>query len=292
MSEATVLFDAPGPRARRRHTVYGVIGLIVVLALGAALVWALRAELLDPDKWAPFADPSTWIDYFLPGLLATVQAAALAVVLSGILGFLLALARMSHVRVLSWIATAFIEFFRSVPVLMMMLFTNAVLLFNGILSGEALALTGVVTGLTLYNSSVIAELIRSGVTSLPKGQTEAGLAIGLTRQQTLTSILVPQAITAMLPALLSQLVVVLKDTALGYIISYPELIRAAQNLDAVHGNLIASFLVVAIMFILINLGLTSLAGWVGAKVAGRTSERPIMKLSANVTPPAQPSQRI
>lgn len=266
-----VLFDAPGPKARRNYAIFGTIGVILSLVIAAAIVYGLRNELLDPDYWAPIVDPDTWLYYFLPGLQATLTAAGISLVTAGVLGFLLAMGRMTHIKVVSWISTVFIEFFRAVPVLMMMLFAYAVLNYNQIVPSQILALTAVVSGLTFYNAAVIAELIRSGVRSLPSGQREAGLAIGLTRTQTQTSILVPQAITAMLPALVSQLVVVLKDTALGYIVTYPELVRAAQTLDAVQGNLIVSFVVVAVIFIVINFGLTSFAHWVERKMRTRTA---------------------
>ena len=122
-----------------------------------------------------------------------------------------------------------------------------------------LSLYGVIAGLTFYNSSVIAELIRSGVGALPTGQREAGLAIGLTPFQTLRTILLPQAITLMLPSIVSQLVVVLKDSALGFLILYPELIRSGQTLASSNGNLIPTFIVVAAIFIVINYLLTLLA---------------------------------
>jgi glutamate transport system permease protein len=142
---------------------------------------------------------------------------------------------------------------------MMMLFFYFFGLFALGITGPSLSLFGVVAGLTFYSSSVIAELIRSGVNSLPKGQREAGWALGMTPTQTLVSILLPQAITAMLPSLVSQLVVILKDTALGYIINYPELIRAGQNFSSNKGNLIPTFIVLAAMFILINYALTRVA---------------------------------
>jgi glutamate transport system permease protein len=170
--------------------------------------------------------------------------------------------RLSELRALRIVCGVFVEFFRSVPVLMMMIFSYFVGLYALGITGEALSLFGVVAGLTFYNSSVIAELIRSGVTSLPRGQREAGLSIGLTPTQTLTSILLPQAIAAMLPSLISQLVVIVKDSALGYIINYAELLRAGQNFSTLYGNLIPTLMVIAVMFIVINYLLTRLARFV------------------------------
>ncbi|MGV8850561.1 MAG: amino acid ABC transporter permease [Propionibacteriaceae bacterium] len=268
MSTQSVLFDIPGPRAVRRHRTLGALGVLLLSALLAAVVYGLRDQLTGP-LWAPFLAADTWIYYVYPGVFMTLQAALISVVLATLLGLVLGMGRLSHVRPVRWAASIFVEFFRSVPVLMMMLFAYYVFLFTIRLPGALLPILGVVIGLTLYNACVMAELLRSGVHSLPKGQREAGLAIGLSPGQTLRSILLPQAVTAMLPSLVSQLVVILKDTALGYLITYPDLIRSMTNLSAVKGNLVTSFLVAAVIFILINSLLTTLAHWIERRVAGR-----------------------
>ncbi|GAB3713665.1 amino acid ABC transporter permease [Mariniluteicoccus flavus] len=270
MSAQSVLFDAPGPRARRRNTLLTAISVVVLLAVLALVVWGMSSQL-GPEKWAPFTEADTWTQYLVPGLIGTLQAAVISVLLAGVLGILLGAGRLSQIAAIRVPVTMFIEFFRAVPVLMMMLFSYYLYLNLGLLSGFALTLAGVVTGLTLYNSCVIAELIRSGVHSLPKGQGEAGLAIGLTRGQTLATILLPQAITAMLPSLVSQLVVVLKDTALGYMISYPELLRAGQTLASGRSNTIVTFIVVGVIFVIVNYVLTTVAQWLEKKLAKRTS---------------------
>lgn len=268
MSVQNVLFDAPGPRGKVRNALIGVIGVIACLALFGVLLWGLRAQLFDPVPWLRFVEPITWTAYIIPGLLATLQAAAISIVLASIVGVLLGVARLSHVRVVRWTSTVFVEFFRAVPVLMMMLFFYSVFLYGGILSGYLLPLVSVILGLTFYNGAVIAELIRSGVRSLPKGQQEAGWALGLSRNQTLYSILLPQAITAMLPSLLSQLVVVLKDTALGAIVTYSDLLRSLQTLASTSGILVA-LIGAAVIYILINYALTSLAGLVEKRIRMR-----------------------
>jgi glutamate transport system permease protein len=277
-----VLFDVPGPKARVRHLIVAAVGALLVLALLGAVIRGLANpdnNQLTVAKWAPFVTAEAWTAYFLPGLGRTLLAAGIAVVMSLVLGVLLGVGRLSGHAVLRSACGVFVEFFRSVPVLMMMLFAFYFGLFILHISGGAVALFGVVAGLTFYNSSVIAELIRSGVNSLPRGQREAGLAIGLTGLQTLASILLPQAITAMLPSLVSQLVVILKDTALGYIITYPELLRAGQNLATTRGNLIPALIVVATMFIVINYALSRLAGYLEAR----------LRAARNIkTPPADP----
>ncbi|MGJ6978986.1 amino acid ABC transporter permease [Aestuariimicrobium soli] len=274
-SQATVVFDAPGPRGRALSRVVGLVGALLCLAVAAVLIWALRKQLLVADKWRPFTEVSAWRDYVLPGLWQTIKAAGLSVITAGVVGVLLGVGRLSHVKVISLVSGVLVEFFRSVPVLVMMFFFYFLFLQSGALSGDALPFASVVLGLTFYNGSVIAELIRSGVHSLPKGQREAGWAIGLTRDQTLWSVLLPQAITAMLPSLLSQLVVVLKDTALGYIVTYPDLLRSLTTFASNNSNILASLIVAAVIYIAINYALTSLAGWVETKVRTRRAGRAV-----------------
>lgn len=269
-AEATVLFDAPGPKAKRRYLILTIVVLVAFAAVAAGVIHGLRAQLA-PERWTPFVEPATWTFYIAPGILGTLQAAVFAVILAGILGVVLGAGRLSEKRWISVPAGIFVEFFRAVPVLIMMIFAWALLLFNGLLTGYMLLLVSVVVGLTFYNASVIAELIRSGVHSLPRGQSEAGLAVGMTRGQALRLIQLPQAIRAMLPSLVTQLVVVLKDTALGYMIGYAELLRAGQTLASVRGNLIAAFIVVGIIFIIMNYGLTTFAEWLERRMSRRTS---------------------
>lgn len=278
MSPQAVLFDAPGPKARARYRLLAIAGVVLLLAIFAFIIVRMldlpepdpairpRNNQLAPEKWAPFLTSSAWVNYLLPGLLGTVIAAVVSVVLSLVFGMLLGIGRLVQVRWVRWICGAFVEFFRSVPVLMMMLFAYQFGLRGLGITGAVLPFFGVVVGLTFYNSCVIAELVRSGVNSLPSGQKEAGLAIGLTPMATLTTILLPQAITAMLPSMLSQLVVILKDSALGYMISYGELLRSGINLSTAFGNLIPTMLVLAAMYIAINALLTSAAAKVQARL--------------------------
>jgi glutamate transport system permease protein len=269
-AEASVLFDAPGPRARRRYRVIAVVGSVGILALLYLVISALAAKgQFTADKWSPFLEPVTWTSYLLPGLRATLVAAFFSVILAIVCGILLGMGRLSEAAPVRWACGVFVEFFRAVPVLMMMLFAYYVFLFGLQISGEALPLLGVIAGLTFYNSSVIAELIRSGVGSLPKGQREAGLAIGLTPFAALRLVLLPQAITIMLPSIVSQLVVILKDSALGFLILYPELVRSGQTLASLEGNIIPTFIVIAAIFIIINYLLTRLAHYLERRLQAR-----------------------
>jgi glutamate transport system permease protein len=272
MSAESVLFDAPGPRARRRHLLLTILGAI----LGLLGLWVIVAKMnsanqLEGYMWEPFvADPTVWTAYLLPGLWGTLKAAAISVVLAGVFGLVFGMGRLSTIAWVRWVCGIVVEFFRSVPVLLMMVFAYfGYFATSNLVSAENAPLAAVVLGLTLYNGSVIAELVRSGVHSLPKGQSEAGLSLGLSPGQVLRSIQLPQALTAMLPALISQLVVVLKDTALGYVITYPELLNAAKTLGSAYANTVPAYMVAALLFILMNYGLTKVAAYVERRLKTR-----------------------
>lgn len=270
MSTQSVLFDAPGPKARVRHAISGVVISLALLAILAYLVLQLvNKGQFSAVKWRPFLTGEIWTSYLLSGILGTLEAAAISVVLAGILGLLLGVGRLSQNVGIRWIAGVFTEFFRAVPVLMMMFFAFAVYGRFGLVPSNFLALAATVTGLTFYNGSVIAELIRSGVQSLPRGQREAGLSLGLRNLGALRYILLPQAITAMLPSLISQLVVVLKDTALGYNVTYDELLNKASQIGNYKQNLIPAFMVVAALYIIINYTIARLAGTIERKLRSR-----------------------
>ncbi|MFJ4012171.1 amino acid ABC transporter permease [Streptomyces sp. NPDC090026] len=259
----SVLYDAPGPGAKRRNVLY-TVGFVALLGLGCW--WALRLMAdkgqLDWALWEPFTQAQAWTTYLLPGLGNTLKAAALAMVIALPLGALLGIARLSDHRWVRGPAGVVVEFFRAIPVLLLMLFANQFYSVSTDLDSDMRPLYAVVTGLVLYNASVLAEVVRAGILSLPKGQTEAAKAIGLRKGQTMTSILLPQSVTAMLPALVSQLVVIVKDTALGgALLAFPELLNARGTLAANYANVIPSFIVVALIFIVLNLILTSFASW-------------------------------
>jgi glutamate transport system permease protein len=152
-----------------------------------------------------------------------------------------------------------VEFFRAVPLLLMIFF-----LFYGLpflIQAPVPAFWGLVIGLTLYNGSVLAEAFRAGVKAVPRGQSEAGAAIGLRDGQIMRHILMPQAARAMLPIIVSQLVVLLKDTALGYIIAYPELLQRGSEITANYSNVVPLAIVLALIYIAINSALTLFARW-------------------------------
>lgn len=266
----SILFDAPGPRARARHRVLTGIGLLLIAGTIALVLWRLgRAGQLSGSMWGQLLQADVWTAYVVPGLLKTLQAAAVSIVLALAFGLVFGLGRLSQIAPVRWVSGAVVEFFRAVPVLLMMYFAFALYTRNNVFGVDFNSFYAVVTGLTLYNGSVIAELVRSGVHQLPKGQGEAGLSVGLTPSQTLRSIQLPQALTAMLPALVGQLVVILKDSALGTAITYPELLQQARDLGTAYGAVIPAYVLAAVLFILLNYGLTVLAGRVERRINRR-----------------------
>ncbi|QDO88997.1 amino acid ABC transporter permease [Ornithinimicrobium ciconiae] len=289
MTDTTrVLFDAPGPKARMRYRLMAVVGILLL----AAILYVVYDRLADKGqleaaRWDWVLGASAWKNYLIPGIIDTLRAAAIAIVCASVLALALAMARMSDNRVLRWLAGMMVEFFRAVPVLVMMLFIFYFLAHRGWFPSSINPLIGVVVGLTLYNSAVLCEVIRNGVASLPSGQREAGLAIGLSPSQTRRTILIPQSLTAMLPTLVSQVIVITKDTALGYIILYPELLTRARNLGSLESATLPAYVVVAVLFILLNYALSKLAEWIEnrqrrrARSAGKVG-------SANEPPPVAP----
>ncbi|MEU7766188.1 amino acid ABC transporter permease [Nocardia sp. NPDC049190] len=267
---ASVLFDAPGPKARLRNTIYSAVVLIAVLAA----VWMFYRGFADKGqftaaKWKPFLDVEVWSTYLLPGLRGTVVAALLSIVFALVVGMVFGILRQSDHRIVRWVAGTIVEVARAIPVLILMIFLFAVFSDYQVFKSDDLALAAVVTALTIYNGSVIAEIVRAGIRSLPKGQTEAAVALGMRKSQLMRLILLPQAITAMLPALISQMVVALKDSALGYQITYVEIVRSGQQLGAAEQNTVPALMVIAVVMIALNSTLTLVA----TKLEGRLRAR-------------------
>ena len=268
-SDASVLFDAPGPRTRHNQRIVAGVLLLIAIGIGVWILMQFAAKgQLDAAKWRPLLWTDVWSEYLLPGILGTLRAAAISIAAAGVIGLLLGVGRLSSVRPVRWLCSAVVEVFRAIPVLVMMLGSYALFVNRGMFPGYE-SLAGVVTGLTFYNGAVIAELIRSGVNNLPKGQAEAGLSIGLRPGQVMRSVQLPQALTAMLPSLVSQLVVVLKDTALGYVILYEELLRKADQIGSWQGNVVPALIFVAVLYIAMNYTLTTLAGLIERRTRRR-----------------------
>ena len=269
----TLLFDEPGPKAKRRIAVANVIGIVVLIALIVLVLMRLQ----DPPKgqnqltkalWLPALGGDAWMNFYIPGLISTLEAAVFAVVGAMVFGLIFGMGRLSRWRLVRIVSSVIVEFCRAVPVLLFMIFFWR--WFSFAQFGDGSAMYAVIAGLVAYNGSVIAELVRSGVHNLPSGQREAGVALGLSPVQSLLSIEVPQALIAMLPALITQLVVVLKDTALGSIITYTDLLQEARRLGSANFNILQTLVVAAVIYFIVCWLLSRLAQWLPRKMQRRT----------------------
>jgi glutamate transport system permease protein len=252
------LYDQPGPKARRRWRRLSFFFAIVMVLISAWIVMKLAAaEMLGWQQWSVLSNPEL-ITLLLTGLVATFKVAAVSLALSLVFGALLAAGMLATSRVLNGLLRLWIEIFRGLPLLLLIFFLY--------LGGPAVGIDvstfwALVIGLVLYNSAVISEIFRAGVLSLPKGQGEAAAAIGLSKAETFRIILMPQSIRRMLPALISQMVVLLKETSLGFVVSYTEFLREARTAVEYLGGTysLPIYTLVAAVYIAINCTLSWLA---------------------------------
>lgn len=260
----STLYDVPGPRARRRTA---IVSIVVIALLAAGIAWlifamaaprvtaagAVQPGLFDSSRWDIFLDAAIWRR--IAGALAgTLGMAAVGAVLALVIGFLFSFARSARNPVIRLPSTTALEFFRGMPVLLMMLFILLVFGVPPFWAG--------VWALALYNGAVIGEVLRAGIAALPRGQQEAGLVIGLTPFRVRVLIELPQAVRNMLPAIVAQLIVLVKDTALAYVISYDELLKTVvTGISNFVGNqyFFSLFLVVVALYLAVNFLLSLLA---------------------------------
>lgn len=277
----SVLYDAPGPRTRKRARRYSLLVGIAILVLIGLAMWKLAGNgQFSAEKWSALIDPGD--DRFSQvwtligeGLQSTLAAAALAVAFSLVIGTLLAVSRVTAARWYRWAVVGVVEFLRGVPVVVSIFFAARVLPSYG---ADLPTMWYLVIGLTAYNSVIIAEIVRAGVLALPKGQSEAAYSVGLTRRQVYASVLLPQAFRAMLPALISQLVVILKDTSLGAIISYEELSRTGEIIQENLDNPIQTFFIVAFIYIVINYALSKIAVYTESRIGRGRKAGPVAQV--------------
>ena len=260
----SVLFDAPGPRTQARHRLYTVISALVLALIAAFIIWRFWVEgQLTQDMWEPFVTPNIVI-FLLEGLMWTLLMAVVAVAGAVIIGAILGIAKLSQHALIRWPAWIVVEFWRAVPLLMTII---AIWFATGAQLGWP-AYWAVVIGLWLYNGSVIAEIVRAGINALPSGQAEAAYALGMRKTQAMSLILLPQAVKIMLPAIISQSIVALKDTSLGYAVLAYGLTTNGKEVFRTFDNIVPTALVLAAIYIICNLGLTWLATWAQKRYAG------------------------
>ena len=266
MSNSSVLFDAPGPKAVVRHRIYTVL---TVLALVGFVVYVLLR--LDENGqlayalWEPFVTPE-YVQAIWEGLLDTLKMAFSSIIGAVVFGLVFGIGKMSEHRWLRWPSWVVVEFFRAVPVLLMMIF-----LYFAYGLGKDATLSSywcVVIALTVYNGAVLAEVFRAGVLAVPRGQAEAAYAIGLRKAQVMNLVLLPQAVKIMLPSIISQCVVALKDTALGYYITSPGLTFVGKQIYGEFQNQVQVAIVITAIYVVVNLILTAIATWVQKRIVG------------------------
>ena len=270
------LYEAPGPRTKRL-TLIGTIISLALVCVGLALIvrqFSLTGQL-DAKYWSFFGNITTW-RYLFDGFLGTVKVAAVAAAISLVLGVVLMLGRTSGIKPLEIVCRIIIDFFRGVPSLLLIYFFYLGLPTVGV---RLSAFWMITLPVALAASGVLAEVFRAGVNAVPKGQTEAALSIGLTPGKTMFKIILPQALRIVIPSLISQLVVVVKDTTVAYVVSYPDLLQNARVLITKYDALVSVYFVIAIIYILVNYAINELSISVsrrmGQPIISRTSENPL-----------------
>lgn len=271
--QATVLYDALGPRGRRRATVVAILFAVLFAAFIGYAVYRLgQFGHLEAARWSYVTSPEI-LRYLGEGLLNNVKASAVAGVLALVLGLFLALGRLSAVAAVRVVSVGWIEFFRGFPLIMLILFPY--LLFPVYLTALP-ALWYVVIGLTLYNSAVMAEIYRAGILSLDRGQFEAASSIGLRRGQAMRLVVLPQAIRRMVPLLLTQLVILFKDSTLGVAVTYPEMLRRGETMGSFEPRVVfEAMIVTALLFLGVGLLLSRTVAFVEYRQRRRSRAAPL-----------------
>ena len=262
----SVLFDAPGPRTVRRHRVYTVLMVLVLIGLVAIVVSRFQEKgQFEADKWEVFTTPEYVRFILVEGLLETLKMAAASILGAVVLGLVLGIGKLSERTALRVPCWAVVELFRAIPVLMLMI---VFFFLYGISHGSTGPFWCVVFALTLYNGAVLAEVFRAGILAVPTGQSEAAYAIGMRKSQVVWIVLLPQAVKIMIPAIISQCVVTLKDTSLGYAIAAPGLTAVARPIYQEFHNHVPVYMVIATIYVVVNLILTVVATWVQRRFVG------------------------
>ncbi len=253
---AVILGDALGPRARRRVWIATAAATAVLAFVAVVVIRRLGShDQLEAAKWRPLTEWGV-LRFLLIGLGQTAKAAAAGMVLAIVIGVAMALGRLARNAPVRWISGVYVEFFRAIPLLLLILFAGLALPKYGI---RLSPFAGVVLALVAYNGAVLGEIFRAGILSLDRGQSEAAYALGMTYWQVMFTVLVPQAARRMVPAIVSQLVTLLKDTSLGFVISFDELLRRSEQTGEFYGNPLQAVVAAAVLYIAVNFTLSRIA---------------------------------
>lgn len=274
---ASVLYEAPGPKALVRQRIYTMVSVVGLIGVAAWFIWRLDSHgQFAYEKWEVFLTPDYVRVILVDGVLETLKMAAFAIVFAVVFGFVFGVGKLSEHTWLRWPSWLVVEFFRAIPVLLLMVFTWYTL---GI-KGDNSAFWAVVIALTLYNGSVLAEVLRAGILAVPKGQGEAAYAIGMRKTQVMSVVMLPQAVKIMIPSIISQCVVAMKDTALGLYVVAPGLTYVITQIHREFHNQVPTILVGGAIYILINLLLTSLAMWIQKRYVGEKKQLDVPMVGA------------
>lgn len=243
------LYEKPGPRMKKIIIVVTLISMIVLLGL-LYRVFALFQEngQLDAKYWAFFGKATTW-KFIGNGVAGTIKVSLIAGALSFVLGMIFMIGRISNIKSLQAICIALIEFTRGVPTLLFIYFFFLVAPQIGINLPSFWKIT---LPVAISASGVVAEVLRSGVNAVPKGQSEAALSLGMMPYNVFIKIVFPQSLRYIIPSLIAELVIVVKDTTFAYVVSFPDLMQNAKVLISNYDALVSVYLVVALIYILIN----------------------------------------
>jgi len=250
-------------------------------------LWNAVIDLL-PGNWELFRQWVYW-RYLLLGLSITARMAAVSIALSLIVGVLMAVARLSPAPIIRWLATTYIEVFRATPLLLLLFFiffgagrfntgwaggVPVVSMLVDSNNGDLTPFAAAVLALALYNSAVVAEIMRAGILSIPRGIIEASRGLGLTYLQSMRHVALPMATRRMAPSLVSQLITLYKDTSLASTLAVFELVRRGRLLfeTPTYGNpTIEVLIVVSLMYFIPCYALSLLAQRLEREPGRRTS---------------------
>jgi glutamate transport system permease protein len=280
MIRMTTLYEAPGPRARAYQRAFSVLSAFAVLGLLAVMGMRLQTTgQFDAEKWAIFWHWGT-VKFLFDGLLSTIEAAACSALAAFVLALPLALGRLAARRWIRTLAGAYVELFRAVPLLLLILFMVIELPALGF---DWPPLAFLVVAMALHHGALTAEVVRAGILSLPRGQREAALALGMRPWQAMLHVVLPQALRNMLPALISSLLAIVQDTSLGYVIPYDELLHRSQDVSSyAPESLLQAAFVVTMMYGVVSAVLLYAKRWVI-----RRQSRPVRRSGTMPGTPAE-----
>jgi glutamate transport system permease protein len=278
-NESTVLFDALGPKGRQRSLIASVISAVVILGLLAWAAYGLAGNgFFESSRWINPLDALVVETTWIPAIIETLKAFALGSLVAILLGVVVGFGRISRFLPTRAASTVYVQFFRSLPLVLLIWISFTIDGYFGFTAdvlgwdGDTRRLTFLVLGLGIYNGAILAEILRAGVAALPPGQAMAGYAVGLSHGQVQRLIVLPQVLRNMLPAVLAQLVILLKDTSLGYVITYPELLHSANIIGRDYGNsYLQALIIAALIYFVLAYALSKLVVYAERRMRKKTA---------------------